>query len=168
MPNVIFDGCFAGGMGYDGCDKTPPTAGSDGGAGGEIERSPPYTIRSRAFAGGDGGDFIDASRQTKGGDGGTDSGARIGEVGWDGLPCSLADKFFRVAADWRINGQTVATVGDVIKLSRIRGFVLNPVHIPNCEFEHLHCDPNGLELDHRGPIFDPDPTGCGFGTLEGG
>jgi hypothetical protein len=56
--------------------------------------------------------------------------------------------------------------GTEIALCRIRGCMINPIHLPNCAYEHMHAQhEEGIFIDDQGPYTDTEHTKCGYGEI---
>jgi hypothetical protein len=59
----------------------------------------------------------------------------------------------------------VLEAGSSIDLATACGSLVAANADDSCDSPHLHSE-TGLWIDGDGPFLDPDPGGCGFGTLE--
>lgn len=150
---------FRGGTGFDGCSVNPVTNGTKGGNAGLVEDIllPKLQLQGRALHGGDGGDFAIGVRPLGGDAGKSTSGTVIGQDGTPGRPCAEVAMLMLLNANVVYNGVTLGSKGQEVSVSRFRGYSYSNGEA-GCPKGHLH---GTVYFDDKGPIEDPDPTGCG-------
>lgn len=160
--SFTLNGCFRGGRGFDGCSASPQIEGTAGGPGGTMPNAlASVPLFGRAFDGGDAGDY-GAGFAPNGGDGGkTEGGTKVARNGFPGYPCAQVAAFMVLTADIVVNGATLARAGDSVQVKRFRGFIYSGPE-GGCDSDHLH---GTVFFDDKGPIADPNPTGCGHAHL---